>query len=213
MSARRLPVYLLLDTSGSMCGEPIESLKVGVQSLVTSLRQDPHALESVYISIITFDNEARILCPLESLETFQMPTIECPRSGATMTGAALKLLCDCVDREVRKNTDSKKGDWRPLAFLMTDGSPSDTAMYNSMVDEVARRPFASIIACAAGIKAKLEPLKKLTGHIYNLETMDSHSFAGLFQWVSSTVSSGNRTMGATSSITLPPPPPEIQIVI
>jgi uncharacterized protein YegL len=213
MSIRRLPVYLLLDTSGSMRGEPIQSLKVGVQSLVSSLRQDPHALESVHISLITFDNEARVLSPLESLETFQPPPIECPQSGATMTGAALELLCQCVDKDVRKNTETCKGDWRPLAFLMTDGSPSDTAHYNRMAEEVARRPFASIIACAAGIKAKHEPLRKLTQHIFNLETMDGHSFAGLFQWVSTTVSSGNRSMGAASSIALPPPPPEIQIVI
>jgi uncharacterized protein YegL len=118
-----------------------------------------------------------------------------------------------VDKDVRKNSETLKGDWRPLAFLMTDGSPSDTALYNRMTGEVIRRPFASVIACAAGAKAKLDPLKKLTHNIFNLETMDGHSFAELFQWVSSTVSSGNRSMGATSSITLPPPPPEIQIVV
>lgn len=43
---RRLPVYLLLDTSGSMYGEPIEAVKNGVQVLVSTLRQDPYALET-----------------------------------------------------------------------------------------------------------------------------------------------------------------------
>lgn len=130
-----------------------------------------------------------------------------------MTGAALELLCQCVDKEVRKTSADSKGDWRPIAFLMTDGGPSDTALYNQMIAEVQKRPFASVIACAAGAGAKVEPLRKLTTHLFNLETMDGHSFAGLFQWVSSTVSSGNRSMGATSSITLPPPPPEIQVVV
>ena len=36
---RRLPVYLLLDTSGSMAGEPIEAVKNGVQMMLHSLRQ------------------------------------------------------------------------------------------------------------------------------------------------------------------------------
>ncbi len=213
MSARRLPVYLVLDTSGSMRGEPIQALKVGVQALISTLRQDPHALESVHICIITFDAKARVLSPLQSLEDFQMPLIECPQSGPTMTGAALEMLCQCVDRDVQRTTADHKGDWRPIAFLMTDGGPNDTALYAQMIPEVQKRPFASIIACAAGARAKVEPLRKLTANVFNLETMDGHSFAGLFQWVSSTVSSGNRSMGATSSITLPPPPAEIQIVV
>jgi uncharacterized protein YegL len=213
MSIRRLPVYLILDTSGSMRGEPIQSLKVGVQSLISTLRQDPHALESVHVCIITFDAIARVICPLQSLEDFQMPVIDCPQSGPTMTGAALEMLCQCVDRDVQRTTEDHKGDWRPIAFLMTDGVPNDTAHYAQMIPEVQKRPFASFIACAAGHKAQVEPLRKLTSNVFNLETMDGHSFVGLFQWVSSTVSSGNRSMGAASSITLPPPPSEIQIVV
>ena len=43
---RRLPVYLLIDTSGSMKGEPIESVKVGLEALVSSLRTNPYALDT-----------------------------------------------------------------------------------------------------------------------------------------------------------------------
>jgi uncharacterized protein YegL len=59
---RRLPVYLLIDTSGSMKGEPIESVKVGIESMLATLRQDPYALETVHISIITFDKMLRRYC-------------------------------------------------------------------------------------------------------------------------------------------------------
>ena len=54
---RRLPVYLLLDTSGSMKGEPIESVKVGLSTLVSSLRGDPHALDTVHLSLLTYDRD------------------------------------------------------------------------------------------------------------------------------------------------------------
>ena len=40
---RRLPVYLLVDTSGSMHGEAIEAVRNGLQVLVSALRQDPYA--------------------------------------------------------------------------------------------------------------------------------------------------------------------------
>ncbi len=61
---RRLPVYLLIDTSGSMYGEPIESVKNGLQSLMSSLRQDPYALETAFLSVIEFNSEATQIVPL-----------------------------------------------------------------------------------------------------------------------------------------------------
>ena len=51
---RRLPVYLVLDCSGSMSGEPIEAVCQGVKALVADLRTDPQALETAYLSVITF---------------------------------------------------------------------------------------------------------------------------------------------------------------
>ena len=99
---RRLPLYILLDTSGSMKGEPIHSVNVGLQSMLSALRQDPYALESVYISIITFDIEARVYLSLTPLEEIQIPEIEVPSSGATFMGAALELLAQEVETNVKK---------------------------------------------------------------------------------------------------------------
>ena len=56
---RKLPIYLLLDTSGSMHGEPIEAVKNGVDMLVSTLLSDPYALETAYLSVITFDSAAQ----------------------------------------------------------------------------------------------------------------------------------------------------------
>lgn len=120
---RRLPVYLLLDTSGSMYGEPIEAVKNGVQTLISTLRGDPYALETAYISIITFNSTAQQVTPLTELSAFQQPQIEA--SGCTALGEALTLLSQKVDTEIVKTTQEVKGDWKPLVFLMTDGEPTD----------------------------------------------------------------------------------------
>lgn len=196
-----------------MRGEPIESVKVGLEAMVSSLRQDPFALESVCISIITFDREVRQILPLTPLDELQLPEITTPESGPTHTGQALKLLCEKVDAEVCRSTPEQKGDWMPLLFLMTDGKPSDSRLYMEMVPEVKKRRFAAVVACAAGMSAKTEPLKELTDEVYALDTIDSAGFRKFFKWVSDSIGVGNRSIGATEDLVLPPPPAEVNVII
>lgn len=196
-----------------MRGEPIESVNTGLQSMLNSLRQDPFALESVYLSIITFGIEVQQILPLTELEAVQLPKISAPDSGPTHLGAALELLCQKVDSEVLRSTDERKGDWMPLLFVMTDGSPSDVLTYREQIVEIKKRHFGEIVACAAGPKAKEIYLKELTDKVVHLDTTDSSTFQQFFKWVSASVSVGNRSMGATDTLSLPPPPPEVQVVI
>lgn len=203
----------MIDTSGSMTGEPIESVKVGLEAMLSSLRGDPFALESANISIITYDRDVKVILPLTPLEDIQLPEITCPESGPTNMGAALKTLCKQIDSEVHLSTPTQKGDWMPLLFLMTDGKPSDIMEYNEAIPEVKKRKFATIVACAAGSKAKTEPLQQLTDQVYTLDTMDRSSFSQFFKWVSSSIGVGNRSIGATSDLILPPPPEEVNNVL
>lgn len=209
---RRLPVYLLLDTSGSMKGEPLESVKSGIAAMLAALRQDPHALESMHLSIITFDREVKTILPLMGLEVLQLPEITCPDSGPTHLGAALVVLCSQVATEVRRTVGEQKGDWRPLLFLMTDGVPSDIQLYREMVPKVRALGFASIIACAAGPKARKEDLEPLADHVVTLDTMDGSGFSNFFRWVSSSVAAGSASTGPSGDLHLPPPPPEVNLV-
>lgn len=211
--ARRLPVYLLIDTSGSMKGEPIESVKVGIESMLSALRNDPYALETVSISIITYDRDVNQLIPLTPIDDLQMPEITTPESGPTHMGAALEMLCDKVDKEVNKGTNEQKGDWMPLLFLMTDGKPSDIQAYNNVIPKVKNSHFATIVCCAAGPKAKTDELKLLTDKVYQIDTLDSASLMKFFEWVSGIIGEGNKSMGATEELILPPPPDEVNVVL
>ncbi|MFA6883814.1 MAG: VWA domain-containing protein [Paludibacteraceae bacterium] len=211
---RRLPVYLLLDTSGSMYGEPIEAVKNGVQVLISTLRQDPYALETAFLSIITFNSTAQQVTPLTELSAFQQPNIDA--SGCTALGEALALLASKVDQEVTKTTTEIKGDWKPLVFIMTDGEPTDD--FNKGLIELKKRKFGMIVACAAGSGANTNILKQITECVVSLDTADSATIKSFFKWVSASVSAGSmkvedngQDVGSLSE--LPPPPPEVNIVV
>lgn len=210
---RRLPVYLLLDTSGSMRGEPIAALNVGVQSMLQALRRDPYALETVHLSLITFDIEAHELFPLTPLEQVQVPEIAVPESGPTFLGAALKLLIERAQRDVVRTSEGQRGDWLPLVFVMTDGSPSDSQAYREAVAAIRRGGFGNVVACAAGPKARYEPLRELTDTVVSLDTLDGSAFSQFFRWVSASIAMGTQSAGAAGSNTLPPLPREITVAM
>jgi uncharacterized protein YegL len=198
-----------------MSGEPIEAVKNGVQVLVSTLRQDPHALETAFLSVITFDSAARQLVPLTELSMFQIPDA-LRASGTTALGAALSLLSDRLDTEVRRTTSEVKGDWKPLIFLMTDGVPTDD--WQPGLTEFQKRKVGIVVACAAGHGADTAILKQLTDAVVQLDTTDSTTIKAFFKWISSSISTGSQKiesggveMGGLNE--LPPPPPEINIIV
>lgn len=211
---RRLPVYLLLDTSGSMNGEAIEAVKNGVQVMVSSLRQNPQAIETAFISIITFDTTARQLMPLTDLASFQIPEIKA--GGTTSLGEALKLVAGRIDTEVAKTTADQKGDWKPLVFIFTDGVPTDD--WERGLDEFKKRKTAYTVACAAGHGADRNVLKKITDNVVSLDTVDSQGISRFFLWVTASIGvSSTRIEDTGKQVTglneLPPPPSELNIVV
>lgn len=210
---RRLPVYLLIDCSGSMTGEPIEAVRQGIRMLVTDLRSNPQALETAYLSVITFSSSAQQVCPLTELMLFQEPMLDA--SGSTSLGEALKLLENCLDNEVQKSSPTQKGDWKPLVFLMTDGQPTDS--WELTADRLKKRRLGNIIACAAGSGADSQLLKRITEIVVEIHNLQPDALKAFFKWVSSSIKTTSQSVatvvtGDSPPVSLPPPPPQIQIV-
>ncbi|TWF40594.1 uncharacterized protein YegL [Chitinophaga polysaccharea] len=210
---RRLPVYLLLDTSGSMSGEPIEAVKNGVQMMIHSLRQNPQAIETAFVSIITFDTTAIQVIPLTDLASFQM--VDLKARGVTAMGAALHLLADKLQNEVASTTPEQKGDWKPLVFIMTDGGPTDDWQRGHNKLKAVNKGL--IVGCAAGHGADDTVLKQITNSVVRLDNADSESISKFFQWVTASISttstkveeSGKEVTGLEQ---LPPPPSKLVII-
>ena len=212
----RLPIYLLLDCSGSMKGDPIAQVNEGTRALREELVADPHALETVWISVITFGGTARQLTPLTELPQFNPPVLQA--GGATPLGEALQVLNDAIDREVRiKHNGEHKADYRPLVFLLTDGKPTD-ADWEQNAELIRRRSDRRLadfyaIGCGPGLdRATLEKIA-LPANVFMLPEMTPGSIQKLFKWFSQSIQRVSSLKGRDFVKTgrLPPPPREINL--
>lgn len=181
---------MLIDTSGSMKGAPIDAVNKGLVVLVDALKQDPDMIEKAYLSILAFDRDVKEVLPLTGVDDLdEIPALVTPDYSPTHMGKALEVLIDKVNHDVIRNNEGSAGDYKPLLFVITDGKPSDLEQYKLMTRKIKECKFAIIVACAAGPKAKIEPLKLLTDEkkICVLSNMDEKSFANFFICVSQSI--------------------------
>lgn len=192
---RRLPVYLLLDCSESMVGEGIEAVRRGMNALLVDLHSDPYALETVWVSVITFADTAEQVVPLTELSVFRTPPLRI-RPG-TALGAAISLLSERTRREVRTHTATTKGDWRPLVFLLTDGVPTDD--WRAAFERAwAGRRQPNIVSIGCGPDADPEVLSQLSENVLMMGD-DEEDFRELFAWISASLSAASQSIGTSGS--------------
>lgn len=77
-----------------MVGEAFDALRTGMSSLLASLRTNPLALETAWLSVITFGARAQQAVPLTELLQFQTPGLRL--GSGTALGAALNLWERCM---------------------------------------------------------------------------------------------------------------------
>jgi uncharacterized protein YegL len=75
-----------------------------------------------------------------------------------------------------------------------------------------------VVACAAGGGADATLLKQITDNVVMLDTADKATISAYFKWVSSSITTSSKKVenagtDATSMNELPPPPPEVNVVI
>jgi uncharacterized protein YegL len=119
-----LPVYVIIDTSQSM--SPFESmLNQGIESLYDELITSPRISDFAYVSIISFNTGAEVVMQMTDLQSMNaLPQVSC--GGVTYFNAAIELLRQRIDQDVPYLKNSGRQVLRPVAFLLTDGVPTDT---------------------------------------------------------------------------------------
>jgi uncharacterized protein YegL len=215
--SRRLPVYILADRSGSMSGEAIVAVNQGLQFLKNDLENEPRAVESIWISVISFGGRASVDVPLTELLSFIPPTLNA--DGSTPLGEALRLLNQAIDHDIILGSGQHTGDYKPLVFLFTDGEPTDE--WRSAAHDVKQRAqakTANIIAIGCGPTVNVGILKEITESVMMMENVNGGDFQKLLAWISQSVKRASQARAGAdpnsqSQVSLPPPPTGFQIAL
>jgi uncharacterized protein YegL len=199
----RCPCVLLLDTSGSMRGEPITALNDGLRSFKSELVQDSLASRRVEVAIVTFGGDVKVVQDFITADEFTPPTLEA--SGLTPMGTAIQKSLEILEARKAQYKANGVAYYRPWVFLITDGSPegeSEQAIADAVrriqADEAAKR----VAFFSVGVQnADMNQLKAISPRP-PLKLQGLH-FVELFVWLSrSTQQVANSKVG--DQVALPP---------
>ncbi len=196
----RCPVILLLDTSTSMEGRPIQELARGVRVFKEDVLRDTKAALSVEVAIVSF-GPVQLVQDFVTVEHFTPPELKA--DGFTPMGEAIAYAVQLL--EDRKATYKESGIqyYRPWIFLITDGAPTDawTAAAELVRQGESDRKFCFFAVGVEG--ADLKTLACIAPPERPPIMLNGLDFQSLFVWLSTSmkrVSSGK----VGEAVALPP---------
>lgn len=194
----RCPCVLLLDTSGSMGGEPIELLNAGIRQFEEELKADALASKRVEVCLYTFGPVKKVV-DFVGAGAFSAPTLKA--DGLTPIGEAIDKALDAL--EARKDAYKQNGIayYRPWIFLLTDGEPTDdTAAAAARLKEAEAKK--SVAFFAVGVEdADMDALSKLS--VRTPIKLAGLQFKELFSWLSTSLQGVSRSQ-VGEAVKLPP---------
>lgn len=195
----RCPCVLVLDTSGSMAGEPIQQLNDGVQCLVDELCKDGLASKRVELSIITFGSSVNLACDFTPPTAMHPPVFDA--EGPTPMAEAVVRAYEEIEARKEEYRQAGIAYYRPWVFLITDGEPTDSnserwakAIKLVHEGEASKRLLFFGVAVNNANQSTLDQLCPPNRRSVKLQGLH---FSEMFRWLSSSLKSvSNSTPGA-----------------
>lgn len=182
----RVPICLVLDTSGSMDGDPIDELNEGVKTFFDAILSDEVAQWSAEISIVTFGDTATQILDFASIQKQTVPTLQA--SGSTPMGAAVNLALDLLERRKKEYSATGVDYYQPWMVLMTDGQPTDdieSSVHRTC--ELIEKRKLTIFPIGIGQSADMSVLARFSPKRPPLR-LKGLNFKEFFEWLSQSVS-------------------------
>jgi uncharacterized protein YegL len=207
----RLPVILLLDTSGSMLTDNrIGELNEGIRLFFHSILEDEVTRYSVELSIISFGRIVTKVLDFANIERqvtdFQssMPLLVKNVTDGTPMGEGVELAIKLLNERKGEYKSSGVEYYQPWLVLMTDGQPTDNISNAvTLTSSMIEAGKLSLFPIAIGAGANLIELGRFSPKRAAVQ-LRGLNFREFFEWLKeSAKSTSQSTPGQTINLTPP----------
>ena len=163
IARRELPLFFLIDKSGSMTGSKIGVVNTTMRELLEELQGAGEADSDIKLAILAFSSGCEWLTPagLQSPEKIMWTELEA--NGLTDLGEACIELSKKMSR--KEFMQSASSTFAPIVILLSDGDPTDN--YKKGIETLRGNKWftnALVLALPIGTDVNLDILAEFTGN-------------------------------------------------
>ena len=185
-SEPHMACLFLLDTSGSMAGEPISELTSALNRFKIEVCEDQTTRDVLDVAIVEFNTEVRVVQEFVPIEYMEPVSLEA--YGGTNMTAGLRTAIDMVVERGRFYRRSGTQPYCPWIVMITDGYPSDSidniAEEVLSLDQQDKLRLWSLAVQGADVK-----LLNRLGHGKRVLALKGYDFTSFFDWVNKSMRS------------------------
>ena len=176
----------LLDTSGSMAGEPVEELMAGLNRFKNEVLEDRRTRDILDVAIVELNSTVRVVqdfVPIEYMEPVSLSA----RGGTDMNGG-LRTAIDMIVERGRFYRRTGTQPYRPWIVMITDGYPNDSI--HAVAEEIQSLDQQDKLRLwSLAVKGADTDLLLKLGHGKRVLALEGYDFTGFFDWVNKSMRS------------------------
>lgn len=197
----RCACVLVLDTSGSMLGAPIEQLNSGVHEFISSVQKDDLAKYSVELAVLTAGMTIDEVLPFTTAKDIDYNS-HLEASGMTPLGGAVEQALRMLDERKEEYKQVGIPYYQPWLVIISDGAPTDSWQHiaQKTKDLCNERKLVSL---AVGVNnADMSILSEFSNR--PALKLQGLNFKDFFEWLSASMSRVSGSGSTAATVNLPP---------